>query len=787
MSRLWRKLLRDLSAMRWQLGSIALVVAMGVSILVSALGTYRSLGHARDRFYAQAAFPHVFVGLSRAPDHVADVLARLNGVAGVQTRLSFDVPIDIEGLRAPVVGRVISLPPRGAAARQRLVLASGRLPAEDRRDEVALNEAFARERALRPGDRLPTVLHGRREVLTVVGTVLSAEHLAALRPGETISDDAHFGVLFVAYDTLATAYQARGTFNEAVLWLAPGATARAVIGAVDRALAPYGGYGAYDRSEQPAHRFVDGELDELEVEATVLPVIFLLVASFLLNIVLARVVAGERMQIATLRALGFRRDPVVRHYLALASVVAAAGSTLGAALGVPMGIGMTNMYQPFFRFPDLAFEAEPRVIAAGVVTGMVAAALGALASARRIAGLAPAEAMRPPSPRMFHAAWFDRIGLTRHLSPSVRLVLRNVSARPARTAAAVVGVAASMSILVVGAFWNDAVATLLDQQFRLVMREDVTVAFVSPVRERAIRELAHVPGVRRAEGVIAVPARFSAGLHEKRVELLGLPPGGSLRRLIRADGREMALPAEGLVISGHLARRLRVGPGARVVIEALDGERPRRVVPVAAVLDALIGMTGYMRADALARLLGRGPGASFALLALEPGREDVAQRALRRIPAVASVTVKRALLRRFETKFLNLLVVFSAILTTLAALVVAGVVYNTARILVAERERELATLRVLGFTRADVSEAFLLELAVQVIPALFIGAAFGYGLAAMAVGRFGPEDMSIPLIIGPRTWAIAFATVLASAVASALVVRRRLDRLDLVSLLKVRE
>ena len=787
MKKLTRKLLRDIATLRWQLASIALVVASGVAVLVAALGTFRSLEHARERFYASAAFPDVFVRLTSAPGSVADALARLDGVAGVQSRLTFDVPIDLEGVRAPIVGRVLSLPARGSVARQRLVLVSGRLPEEGERDEVAVNEAFAIARHLQPGDSLPTVLNGRREELTIVGTVLSAEHLAALRAGEVIPDDRHFGVLFVSHEALATAYERRGTFNDAVLWLSPGAEPRTVIGAVDRVLAPYGGYGAFDRTEQPAHRFVDGELRELEVEATVLPVIFLVVAAFLLNIVLARIVAAERTQIATLRALGFRKGPVIRHYLALASFVAGTGSLVGVALGILMGIGMTAGYRPFFRFPDLAFEVEIWVIVVAVATGLVAAMLGALGSARRIASLAPAEAMRSPTPRAFHMTWLDRLGLARHLTPSLRLVVRNVSARPARTATAIVGVSGAIGILVVGAFWNDALDALLDHQFRRVMREDVTVTFVTPVHDRAIRELAHVPGVRLAEGALAVPVRLSAGLREKRVALLGLSAGSTLRRLVKDDGSEMELPPEGLVLSSNLADRLDVVAGAQLVMEVLEGERFRRVVRVSSVIDEPVGMSAYMRADAMARLLDQGASVSLVFLALEPGREAAAHAAFRRLPAVASVAVKRSIVQRFESTLMSIVLVFSAVLTLLGALVVVGVVYNTARILIAEREGEFATLRVLGFTRANVSEAFLLELAAQIVPSLGVGALFGYGLSAVAVRLFGPEDLSIPLVVGPRTWAVALAVVLISAATSALLVRRRIDRLDLVSLLKVRE
>lgn len=787
MSTLARKLVRDLGTLRWQIVSIAVVVASGVAVLVAAVGTYRSLMHARERFYARAHFPDVFVHLTRAPDAVAEELARLDGVAGVETRLAFDVPLDLPGVAEPMIGRVISLPRPGHATRGRSIVETGRMPRPGARREIVVNEAFATARDLALGDVVPAILDGRREELTVVGTVLSGEHVAALRPGEMIPDDEHFGVLWLSYEALASAYQAEGTFDEAVLWLAPGADERSVIGAIDRMLEPHGGYGAYGRSEQPAHRFVDGELAELEVEATVLPVIFLGVAAFLLNMVLARMVAQERTQIATLRALGFRVGPIVLHYLALATIIAGAGALLGVGLGALLGMAMTRMYEEFFRFPDLAFEVEPSVVVFAVATSLASGLLGALASARRLARLAPAEALQPARPLGYRQSWVERVGLTAHAPATLRLALRNLLSRPWRAAASVVGIAAAMGILVVGAFWGEAFDVLLAHQFRRVQREDALVTFVGPLREDAVRELAHVPGIRLAEGVRAVPARLSHGLHEKRIELVGLPRSSSLRRLVAADGSEAPMPPHGVVLSGHLAERLDASHGATLVLDVLSGERPRRVVTVAAIVDERLGMSAYMQRDALERLLDETETVSGALVALEPGRASEAHAALRAFPAIATVTMRRAVVLRFEETMMEIVLVFSGVLTLLGGLVVAGVVYNSARILVSERERELATMRVIGFTRGDISEVLLLELAFQVLPALLLGAVFGYGLASVAVHLFGPEDMSIPLVVGVQAWALSISVVLGSATASALAVRRRLDRLDLVSVLKVRE
>ncbi|HET7504087.1 MAG TPA: ABC transporter permease [Kofleriaceae bacterium] len=787
MNYLRRKLVRDVQTLRWQIVTIALVIAAGVALLVAAFGAYRSLLDARSRFYTETRFAAVLARLARAPAGVADELTAIDGVSAVETRLTFDAPVDLEGVGERVAVRVISLVPASRRPVSRLLVQTGRLPDPRATDEAVVNEAFAKARRLALGDRLALVLNGHRDEVVVVGTVLSAEHMAAFRGGEIIPDNARFGIMWMQEEALASAYQATGTFNEVALHLAPAANEACVIAAVDRVLGPYGGYGAYGRAEQPAHRFVDSELRELEVEATVLPVIFLAVAAFLLNGVLARIVANERTQIATLRALGLQAAPIVRHYLWLAAITATLGAVAGVAAGAALGRLMIASYAEFFRFPSLAYRVDLAIVAIALVVSVGAGLAGAFVSVRRIVALAPAEALQPAAPPTFRASWLERVPGIRRLASSQRLVFRHIAARPLRTASAVVGIAAAMAVLVVGAFWIDSLNALMAHEFQIVRREDATVTFHDPVDLGALAELRHIPGVRAVEGVRAVPVRLSHARIAKRAELLGLAPGARLHRLVAVDGGEVALPSDGLVVSRHLARRLGIGRGDVVHVDVLERTRASADLRIAVVVDELVGQGVYMTSDGIARLMGEAPSVSAALLTIEPGRAPALHEALARAPRVAMVSMKANVVRLFDDSMKAIVTFFSLLLTVFGAAIVIGVVYNAARILVAERARELAAFRVIGFTRADVSEALLVELGVQIALGIPLGALFGYGLASLAVRLFGPEDMSIPLVIGARTWVLAIAVVVGASVASALLVRRRLDRLNLVDVLKVRE
>jgi putative ABC transport system permease protein len=653
-----------------------------------------------------------------------------------------------------------------------------------------VNEAFAKARHLVPGNPLVLVLNGRREALTVVGTVLSAEHVVAMRPDGALPDDAHYAILWLPYDALATAFDARGTFNEAVLWLAPDARERTTLAAVDAVLLRYGGYGALGRSDHPVHRFVDDELRGLEVEAMVVPFVFLAVSAFLLHVVLARVVAAERTQIATLRALGFPVAPIARHYLALATLTATAGAIPGLLGGALLGAWLTRIYGSLFRFPHLSYRIEPMLVALGLGVSVVAAAAGALASVRSIARLAPAEAMQPPAPPRSRATFVARCRLVARLPPAFQITAGELARRPGRPIASAFGIAAAMAVLVVGAFWIDAIESLVDTQFHRIQREDTTITFTTPVHDRAVRELAHVPGIRAVEGLRAVPARVTNGTRGRQVDVLGLPAPSTLHPLMARSGDEIALVAgasSAVVLSRNLAEALEVGRGGTVSLELLERTRARLDAIVAGVADEPVGMVAYMEIRGLAKLLDEAPQFSSALVSFDAGRKDAMYDALRRLPRVATSFEKSVAVKSFEQTIGKIVEVFSSILTLFGALLVGGIVSSAARILLGERAREFATLRILGFTRRDVSELLLLELASQVVLALPVGAALGALLSSIAVRLFAPEDVSIPFVIGPRTWALSIGVVGVAALASALTVRRRLDQLDLMSALSVRE
>jgi putative ABC transport system permease protein len=785
-SSLDRKLLRDLWSLKTQVLSIALVIACGIGGFIGSLSTYSSLVWSRAHYYDTARFAHVFATAKRAPASLAQKIGAIPGVSEVETRVVRDSQLSIPGVTPPMIARLIGFDFAHPPGMNRLTLKSGRWPAPGARGEVVVNQRFLEARGLKLGQRMNVLLNGKLERLTLVGTVLTPEYIYATRGGG-MPDDEWFAVLWTDAQALAAAFNMEGAFNSVLLRLQRGASAEAAVEALDRLLEPYGGFGAVGRADQVSDKILTQEISQQRVFGTVLPAIFLLVAAFILNVVLHRQVNAQRGEIAALKALGYDDLTIAWHYLKFASAIVLLGVAIGVWLGNWLGNAMTGLYTDFFHFPEFHYRLEPWLVLAGAGAALGAAFGGALAAIRGVVRLRAAEALRSPAPAAFRPLMIERLGYAGLLTPAQRMILRNLERKPLRAATTVAGIAGSVAILIAGTFWSDAIEWFMDVQFNMVQRAQVNVGFAEPVPRQARWELARLPGVKQVEVMRAIPVRLRAGHRSYRTALNGLADDAELLRIMDAQLR-VAKPAPGAVLlTTRLAERLGVVPGDEVIAELLEGKRIKAPLRVGGTVRELAGMNAWMRLEDLNRFAREGAVVSGAGLLVDRAQEGALLERLKQMPAAAVVIVNRTLVDTFrETSAKNVLF-FTAILSVFAATIAVGVVYNNARIQLAERAWELASLRVLGFTRGEVSVLLLGELALEIAAAIPLGFAAGYGLAALLLALMPHEMVEFPLIISRPTYLYSGAVVVAAGVVSALIVRNRIDNLDLVGVLKTRE
>ncbi|MFW5660735.1 MAG: ABC transporter permease [Oceanicaulis sp.] len=782
-----RKLWRDFRTLRGQALAIALVIAGGVAVHLVMGGMLASLDETRAAYYERTRFADIWAPAVRAPQALIEDVREIEGVAAAETRVTAPVLFDMPGMAEPATGTIHSLPRGRPPGVNDIYLSAGSRPSPDRPGDVVVLQSFADAHGLGVGDTIRATIRGRQETLSISGLALSPEYVYAIAPGQLVPEARLFGVLWMDRQALETAAEQKGAFNEVVVRLSRGADPAPVRAALDRILEPYGGSGAYTRREQISDSFLSSEINQLQTMGDVLPPVFLAVAAFLVNIVISRLIAVERAQIGLMKAFGYASREVAVHYLKLVGLIAALGLAIGFALGIWLGREMAVLYTQFYDFPFLIFAATPGVWASGVLVTLAAVGFGAAWSVSRAARLVPAVAMRAPPPPDYSRGLGAAAGGLRALDQQTRMIVRQLLRWPVRATLTVVGIAASAMTLVASLYFNDAMDVMIASYFDVSNRHDMAVFFVEARSMSAFYELAGREGVIEAEPFRQAGARLQFQNREVIAPLTGAPEDARLARMIASDGSTVAPPPGGLVLSRDLADRLGAAPGDVVHAQITEGERPLLALPITATPRVLIGSGAQMRLDDLNAALGQSRSVSGGYLRVDPEAAERIYLELKDAPLVGAVQLHRLAKTNFQALIQRSMGSTIFVYSIFAGMIALGVVYNAIRVSLAERERELASLRVLGFSKADVSYLLLGEAALLMLIAVPLGLIGGTGMAWIMGRAMESDFFRLPFVITPYTYGYSALLLFVIAAASALVVRRRLDRLDLVSALKNRE
>ena len=773
--------------MRLQAIAIGLVIVSGVGIFVMSLSTLDSLFNTRETYYREHHFAHIFASLKRAPVSIARRIQEIPGIEKVQARVVATITIDVEGFPEPVSGHLLSLPAQSPGLLNQLYLRTGRLLEPDRDDEVLVSETFANAHGLTPGSKLRATINGRRKTLNIVGIALSPEYIYEIAPGAMFPDHKRYGVLWMAQIPLAAAYDMEGAFNDVSITITKGANEKDVIDRLDELLTPYGGRGAYARHDQFSNRFLSEELKQQQTIATVFPVIFFGVAAFLLNVVISRLIGLEREQIAILKAFGYSNLQVGLHYLKLVLIIVLFGVMGGVLVGAWMGRSLSNIYMDYYRFPFLIYVLQPYVILSAAVISAGVAVLGTMHALRAAAKMPPAQGMLPELPAVYHATLVERLGLQRWLSQPTRMILRHIERHSLKSLISVIGIALACGIMMVGRFQEGAINYMVEVQYGMSQREDLSITFVEPASGRAVYSLASIPGVQHVESYRAVSARLRFAHREYRTAVQGVNPGGDLQRLLDTRLQLIDLPEAGVILTDYLAELLNIKVGDPLIIEVLEGNRPTVQVPVVGLVKQYLGVSAYMQRRALNRLLDEGDVISGAYLAVDEQYQNQVYAELKDIPRIANIIIQRVAIKMFYETLAETILFFTFISTLLGATIAFGVVYNSMRIALSERNRELASMRVLGYTRGEVAYILLGEMALMTLLAVPLGLLIGEGLCAYLAFRFDTDLYRVPLVLHPDVYAFAASVVIGSALLSGYMIWRNLKHLDMVAVLKTKE
>jgi putative ABC transport system permease protein len=787
MKSLDKKLLRDIQKLWAQALAIALVIAAGAATLVLGVGSYRSLDETRAAYYERYRFGDIFATVKRAPNGLRERILAIPGVAAAQTRVSEFALLDIEGMAEPATGIALSVPDHSESVLNRQYIRSGRFPEPGNPDEVTVNESFALAHRFTIGSTFKAVLNGKKRPLTVVGIALSPEFVYAVGPGDVIPDPRRFGILWMSEKALAALYDLEGAFNSVSLKLLRNANSAEVIKQLDDILAPFGGTGAYERKDQSSHAFLDAELKGLSAMSKVTPPIFLLVSAFLINMILSRLIALEREQIGLLKAIGYGRVPIASHYIKLVLIISAVGGLIGCAAGTWLGHGMTILYAEFYHFPFLIFRSSIDLYAIAIIISVASAVLGAVRAVVGALMLPPAVAMSPPAPTQYAHMGVERLARLKIFTHLTMMALRHIVRWPVRTGLTILGIGLSGAVLLMALFSLDSVNFMIDSIFFRADRQDATLSFVNEQPSRVVEAVQQLPGVLAVEPYRSVSVRLHNGHRNRKLAITGKPPDTDLSRVLDLDLNPVTLPASGLVLSERVAELLGAKRGDWLDVEVLEDKRGVKRVHVSEINQSYLGMTVFMNLRALNEMLDEGRMVSGTHISFDAAERDRLFSRIKELPAVSGIAIQEASLVKFRDTVAKNIHIMTSVYIGLALIISFGVVYNSARIQLSERVREFASLRVLGFTRGEVSHVLLMELGLLVVAAIPIGGVIGYGFAWAVINGFRNDVYRVPFVVDLETYAVSAIVVMVSAAISALIVRRRIDRLDMISALKTRE
>lgn len=781
------KLLRDLKTMKGQVIAVGMVMACGLAVMIMARSLMLSLEVALEDYYRNHHFSEAFVDLKRAPNSLRGRLAEISGVGLVETRVSSPLILDIPGMKMPADGMVYSLAEDRPQLLNQLYLRRGRMPDPAGRKEVVVSEAFATAHGFMPGDSLEVTIYGSRERLRIVGIGLSPEFVYELRPGGALPDSERFGVFWMNERELSAALNMSGAFNNVVLDLAPGANLKQVLEELDTLLKPYGGQVAYGRREHASARQIDDRIEVLKGISIVFPAVFLSIAIFMTSAAMTRLVRLQREQIAQLKALGYGTWAIGSHYMKFVLVMVLIGSLLGIAVGLWLGHHETMVYRRFFQFPRLDFYPDWSMIAFGCVLSAFACMIGVSGAVWQAVRLPPAEAMRPEPPAKFRKSFLERLKIQHLVSTTMLMALRNLERKPWQSLFTMLGLSLAAAIPIIPGAVRDGIAYVMEFEWGLVQRQDATIHLIEHGAYPVETEIQGFPGVMASEAFRKVPGQIHHGHLHRRVVVTGVSEEAQLSRLMDRTGAALSLSGEGVWLSNKLAEILEVEVGDPVRMEILEGRRPVVEARVAGMVTDYAGLGVYMEIEFLRRLMREGKTISGVHVSVDPLYWDDFVVRVKQSPRIRSLAVTTASRQSYQETTGDMLDIMQVIYLTFAVIVAFGVVYNSARIALSERSRDLATLRVIGFLPHQVAGVLISELVILTLLALPIGFYGGGVLAGVIVNALDTESVRIPLVLEPSIYALSLLVILISSSISFAVVSRRIHLLDMLGVLSAKD
>jgi len=792
MAALHRKLGRDLRRSVGVLLTIVAIIAVGTGSFIGFGSAKRILTASQAAYYREYRFADFWVDVKKAPLSAIERIADLPGIAAIETRIAFDVIVDLPGVVEPLTGRLLSAPERGFERTiNGICLIQGSGFSTDRNEEVILSEAFAQAHGLEPGDRIELILNRKRESFVIVGTAISPEYVYMVRgQGDFVPDPEHFGILYIKEDYARDVLDFQDACNQVVGRLVPGAEAdvEVLLARIDQMLDPYGVLSSTPRARQASHRFLSDEIEGLTITAAFMPAIFLLVAALVLNVLMSRLAERQRAIVGTLKALGYSDRAVLVHFLSFGVVVGLAGGLAGDGLGELTSKGLVEMYKSFFQFPRFVYRAYPDLLLIGMAISVCFAVAGTAKGAWSVLRLQPAEAMRQRPPERGGAIFLERFTLLwRQFGFRTHIALRSLVRNRIRTASAIISSALSTAIILTSLCMWDSMKFLVAFQFDRVLHSDVDIGMRDEKSVAALFEGRDLPGVDYAEPALGLRCDLRHGRHARRLSITGFEPGHRLTTPVQSNLQPVEIPPDGLVMTNKLAEILGAKVGDRLSLTPVRGRRETVPVRLASTVDGFLGLECYADLRYLSRIVGEDQAVNSVQLAVNPvGRDDLF-RSIKELPNAQGINVVENARKSIESTFVATMLAMIGMIVIFAGVIAFGSTLNNSLVEIGDRLRDVSTFRVLGYGPGQIAGIFFRQNLITFLLGLVLAFPIGYWMMVGLASAYDSELFRMPVIIHTGTVLWTAAIALGFVLIVQWFVYRRIKKLDWLEGIKVKE
>ena len=781
-------LFREIRKSKGQFLAAAVVVFAGITMFVAVYMSYLNLKSSLEKFYDDYRFLHYYAEATHISPSVVRKVRKIKGVSEAYGRISQDVSADM-GVDRRVTVRLLSLPEYERPPINRLLVVSGRYIGSNPSDSCLVGEKFASFYKIRPGDKLKTIINLRTQEFRVAGIVSSPEFIYAMKSATAFTPSAEdFGIVYIQESMARSILGYGDTYNEVHVRFFAGADNDAAIDKIEYLLKPYGFIRGVQRKDQLSHSMVDGEIKQLEEMAWMFPAIFLTVAALIIYIMQKRVINHQRTQIGVMKAFGYRDYRILGHYLLYSLLVAVVGTIPAIWVGSWLGTQMTTLYNELFNIPVLEAKLDLEILMIAILISSAFCLLAGFQSTKKVLSIQPAQAMRPEAPKMGRRILLERWRtFWMQLSFGWKMSIRNLFRSSQRTSFTILGMTFAVMFLLITLFFFDSIDYVFTQHFFMMQKQDYKVIFSKTVDYYDALELRTINGVRKVEPIMEIPVEIQNGWMKKESIVVGLPQGSDLTCLIGSQRQPVVLPKGGIMLAEPIADKLGVKAGDTVSMKILIGDLKEKRVKVAGTVKQYAGFNCFMNLHALGSLLEEGDFATGALLTIDKGDSRQVIRDLYKQPGVETVEGR---LKKYESfmelmEFNNL---FFGMMILFGVLMGFAIVFNTTVINIMERNRELASLRVLGYTRKETESIIFRENMLMGLVSLAPGIMLGRIICDLLAKQFSTDHLfAFEVVIYPRSFILTIASVFLYIVLAQWANRKSIYGLDMVEVLKNRE